>query len=265
MSKNPIDKLSGFVVVTGASSGIGLELAKLAARDRCDLLIAADRDLNEARAALLECGAASVQCVEADLADIGGIELLKSAIGDREVDGLIANAGTSEGGRFLDHDWEQIAHTIDTNVTGTLALIHSVGQKMRARDSGRILVTGSIVGRMPGPFNLVYNSTKAFIDDFCIGLANELRSTQVVITCLLPGATQTEFFERADMVDTPIGRSPKADPARVASDGYEALLKGKVKEVSGFMNTLQATFADMLPDEIVAKMHEMLAKPRRDI
>ena len=245
MSKNKVDKLSGFTVVTGASSGIGLELAKLAAKDGCDLLLVADRDLSEAETEIRQCGAASVETLKCDLATREGVDELVTKIGTRPVDNLIANAGTAEGGAFLDQEWNQIAHTIHTNITGTVSLIYRVGRTMRERNMGRILVTGSIVGDMPGPYNLIYNSTKAFIDDFCVGLA-------------------TEFFKNADMEDdTMVGKTDqKADPAKVAKDGYEALLKGETKEVSGLMNKVQYFFADILPAGVVSKMHERMAKPQ---
>lgn len=263
MSKNKVDKLSGFTVITGASSGIGRELAKLAARDGCDLLLVADSNLAPAEYEMRENGAATVEVLECNLATREGIEELMDKIGERPVDNLIANAGTSEGGAFLDHDWDQIAHTIHTNITGTVSLIYRVGRAMRERNRGRVLVTGSIVGDMPGPYNLVYNSTKAFIDDFCVGLATELKDTDVVISCLLPGATDTHFFENAHMKDgTTVGKTDlKADPEKVARDGYEALLDGETKEVSGLMNKVQYFFADILPAGIVSKMHERMAKP----
>ncbi|WP_338240513.1 SDR family NAD(P)-dependent oxidoreductase [Aurantiacibacter hainanensis] len=264
MSKNKVKKLSGFTVVTGASSGIGRELAKLAAKDGCDLLLVADRDLAAAEYEMRENGAATVEILECDLATREGVDELMEKIGERSVDNLIANAGTSEGGAFLDHEWEQVAHTIHTNITGTVSLIYRVGKAMRSRNRGRILVTGSIVGDMPGPYNLVYNSTKAFIDDFCVGLATELKDTDVVISCLLPGVTDTEFFENADMKDdTMVGQTEmKADPAKVAKDGYQALLNGETKEVSGLMNKVQYFFADILPAGVVSKMHERMAKPQ---
>ncbi len=265
MSKNKVEKLRGFTVVTGASSGIGLELAKLAAKDGCDMLLVADRDLFGAQTEVSNSGASSVATLECDLATESGVEQLMDAIGNRPVDNLIANAGTSEGGAFLDHEWGQIAHTIHTNITGTASLIYRVGRAMRDRNAGRILVTGSIVGDMPGPYNLIYNSTKAFIDDFCVGLATELKDTDVVISCLLPGVTDTEFFENADMDDdTMVGQTNmKADPAKVAKDGYEALLDGETKLVSGLMNKVQYFFADILPAGIVSRMHERMAKPDR--
>jgi len=265
MSKNPIEKLSGLVVITGASSGIGLELAKLAAADGCDLVLAADTDLSEAESAARAAGAASVETVQGDLATRDGIQALMQAIADRPIDALMANAGHGQGHAFLDQEWSEIAHVIHTNITGTVALIHMVGQKMRARNSGRILVTGSIAGHMPGTFQLVYNSTKSFIDDFCIGLANELKETEVVITCLMPGVTDTEFFERADMLDTQAGQQAEqgkgADPAKVAKDGYDALLDGDTRITSGFMNKVQKVLGDILPEEVAAQMHRRMAEP----
>lgn len=262
MSKNKIEKLSGFVVVTGASSGIGLELARLAAADGCRLLLVADRDLTEGANAAREAGASSVETLEVDLATRDGVMALMEAVGDQPVDVLMANAGQGHGKAFLDQEWKEIAPVIHTNITGTVAVIHLLGQRMRARNAGRILVTGSIAGHMPGPFHLVYNSTKAFIDFFCVGLANELKDTDVVVTNLMPGATETDFFERADLLDTPIGQMKKADPVTVAKDGYDALLDGDTQVTSGFMNKVQRVFADILPDDLIAEMHRKLSKPR---
>jgi len=261
MSKNPVEKLSGLVIVTGASSGIGLELAKLAAADGVDLILAADRGLSEAEAAARAAGARSVQTVQGDLATRDGIQALMQAIGDRPVDVLMANAGHGQGGAFLDQEWKEIAHVIHTNITGTVALIHMVGKMMRARDHGRILVTGSIAGHMPGTYQLIYNSTKAFEDDFCTGLAEELKDSNVVVTCLIPGPTDTEFFARADLEDTQVGEGSKADPAKVAKDGYAALLDGDTRITSGFMNKVQKVLGDLLPEEIVAKLHRRMARP----
>ena len=181
MSKH-IDKLSGLCVITGASAGIGLELVKLAARDGCELILAADRDLAAAEAAAKEGGAASVTTVEADLAGREGLQALVEAIGDRTPDVLMANAGHGLGDAFLEQEWSDIAHVIHTNVTGTTWLLHNVGRKMRAANKGRILVTGSVAGHIPGAFQLVYNSTKSYIDYFCFGLRNELKETDVVIS-----------------------------------------------------------------------------------
>jgi short-subunit dehydrogenase len=132
---------------------------------------------------------------------------------------------------------------------------------MRAAGAGRIVVTGSIAGNMPGPFDLAYNSTNAFLNDFCVGLAEELKDSPVVVSCLLPGATNTPFFAKAGMEETLVARGPKADPARVARDGYRALLAGETQRVSGLVGTLEHFFADLLPDELVAKLHRAMAGP----
>jgi short-subunit dehydrogenase len=189
-------------VVTGASSGIGLELAKLA-----------------------------------------------------------ASAGRGLGHGFLDQDPAEWLRVIDTNVVGTLLLIHRVGNQMRAANSGRILVTGSIAGFMPGSFQAVYNATKAFIDSFCFALRNELQDTQVTVTCLMPGATDTRFFERAGMLDTKVGQDEKDDPADVAKAGYDAMMNGEGDVVSGWKNKVQASLANITPAGILAEQHRKMAEP----
>ena len=263
MSQHSVENLNGLVVITGASSGIGLELTKRAARDGVDLVLAADRDLQTGEDAARAAGVTSVETVKCDLSTPDGVQALLDTIGDRPVAALFANAGAGQGGTFLEQEWPEIERTLQTNVTGTIALIHSIGKRMKAADHGRILVTGSIVGHMPGPFNLMYNSTKSFIDFFCVGLANELKDTRVTVTCLLPGLTDTEFFEQADMGDTYVGQSNmKADPAKVAEDGYSAMLEGQTQITSGVLNKLQVMFADLLPDDLIAEVHRKMAKPK---
>ena len=247
-------------IVTGASSGIGLELAKLAATDGFDLLVAADEPLIDAAAAFEGLGAA-VQSVEADLATGEGVETLLATTGGRPIDVLCANAGQGRGGAFLDQDPRSWRHVIDTNITGTLLLIQRVAMGMVARGQGRILITGSIAGYTPGAFNAVYNGTKAFIDNFAAALRNELKESGVTVTNLLPGATDTEFFERAGMMDTKVGQSTKADPADVAKDGWKAMLDGDGEIVSGFKNKLTVAAAGVTPSSVLAERHRQLAEP----
>ena len=258
--RGKIDKLSGLVVVTGASSGIGYELTKCAGKDGVDLILVADRDLAAAEAAAREAGATSVESIECDLATEDGVQKVIDKVGRRPVAALLANAGHGLGGEFLDQDWAEARHVIDTNIVGTVRLIQLIGQGMRERDDGRILATGSIAGLIPGAFQLVYNSTKAFVDQFCIGLRNELKNTGVAVTVLEPGPTDTQFFERAHLMDSKVGRQEKADPAKVAADGYAAMLADDDQVVSGFMNKLQATFAGVLPDQMLAQMHRRLTE-----
>ncbi|QAY78226.1 SDR family oxidoreductase [Sphingosinicella sp. BN140058] len=247
-------------IVTGASTGIGLELAKLAAQDGYDLVIAADTPLVDASSALSGYGV-QVQNVEADLSTFEGVDRLLAATGGRQVDALFANAGHGLGHAFLDQDPADWRHVVDTNITGTVYLIQKVAKEMVARDDGRILITGSIAGHIAGAFQAVYNGTKAFIDSFSDALVNELKDTNVTITCLKPGATETEFFERAGMEDTKVGQAKKDDPADVAKTGYEALMKGDRSVIYGLKNKLQVAGASVLGGGVSAQMHRAQAEP----
>jgi len=250
-----------FAVVTGASSGIGFELAKCCARDGFDLLIAADRpEVFDAADRLRELGA-TVQAVEADLATPEGVDELYGAANGRPVDALLANAGHGLGKAFLDQQWDAVRHVIDTNVTGTVYLVQKIGRDMRARKSGRILFTGSIAGFMPGTYQAVYNGTKAFIDSFSFALRAELKGSGVTVTCLMPGATETDFFERADMLDTSVGQQKKDDPADVAKAGYDAMMAGEGDVVTGWQNKLRTAIASITPSGVLAEMHRKMAEP----
>jgi short-subunit dehydrogenase len=122
-------------------------------------------------------------------------------------------------------------------------------------------LAGSIAGFMPGSFTAVYNGTKAFINSFSFALRNELKDTGVTVTCLMPGATETEFFQRAGMMDTKVGTREKDDPAKVAEDGFQAMMRGDGDVVSGWMNKLQTTMADVLPPGVLAERHRKMAEP----
>jgi len=248
-------------VVTGASTGIGRELAQLAAQDGHDLVIAADQGPLEEAAAALRSANVDVVAVEADLSTSFGVDKLMQAIDGRPVDLLIANAGHGLGHGFLDKPFAEAKHVIDTNVTGTLDVLHRVGTLMRQRNQGRILITGSIAGLMPGSFQAVYNGTKAFIDSFSFALRNELKDTGITVTCLMPGATDTHFFERADMLDTKIGSEEKASPADVAKEGYEAMKDGKDHVVAGWKNKVSAAMTNVVPDSVLAEQHRKTAEP----
>ena len=222
-------------VVTGASTGIGFELARCAAEKGYDLVIAADEPEIETAAEQLRSSGAAVIAVEADLSTGEGVDKLYNAIKgcDRPVDALFANAGRGLGRGFLDQEREAWKKVVDTNVTGTLDIIHKVGRDMRARNEGRILITGSIAGFLPGAFQAVYNASKAFLDSFSFALRNELKETNVTVTCLMPGATETDFFDRAGLMDTKLGASKKDDAADVARQGFEAMLRGDGDVVTG--------------------------------
>jgi short-subunit dehydrogenase len=252
-----------FAVVTGASTGIGLELARCCVREGYDVLIAADepeidRAATELRA---EGGGGKVKAVQADLSTAEGVDKLYNAAKERPVDILMANAGRGLGRAFLDQDFEEARKVIDTNITGTVYLIHKLGNDMRQRNSGRILITGSIAGFTPGSFQAVYNGSKAFLDSFSFALREELRDTELTVTCLMPGATETEFFRRADMMDTKVGTEEKDDAAEVARAGFDAMMRGEGDIVTGMKNKVQSSMANVTPAGVLAKQHRKMAEP----
>jgi uncharacterized protein len=251
-----------FSIVTGASTGIGLELAKCCAKDDMDVLIVADEPEIEAAAEQLRAlGAGKIESLQADLSTTEGVDKLIAAANGRPIEHLVANAGRGLGKGFLDQDWVDARRVVDTNITGTIYLIHKLANEMRARGTGRILVTGSIAGFMPGSYQAVYNGTKAFLDSFSYALREELKDSGVTVTCLMPGATETEFFERADMMDTKIGQEKKMDPADVAKQGYEAMMNGEGQVITGWKNKMQAAMAHVMPAERLAKQHTKEAAP----
>lgn len=256
-----LDKTRKLAVVTGASTGIGYELAKVCAKNGFDLIIAADEAEIENAAKSLRMDGVGVEAVQADLAVIDGVDKLYKAIGDRPVDALLANAGRGLGKAFLDQNFKDIRRVVDTNITGTIYLIQKVGRDMRTRGQGKILITGSIAGFMPGTYQAVYNGTKAFLDSFSFAIRAELKGSGVTVTCLMPGATETDFFERADMLDTKVGTEKKMDPADVAKQGFDAMMDGEGDVVTGWQNKLQSAIALIMPSGMVAEQHRKMAEP----
>lgn len=251
-----------FSIVTGASTGIGLELAKCCASDGYDLLIAADEpEIETAAETLRALGRGRVEAIQADLSTTEGVDKLIVATAGRPVDHLIANAGRGLGKAFLDQDWDDARRVVDTNITGTIYLIHQLGRAMRTRGQGRILITGSIAGFMPGSYQAVYNGTKAFLDSFAYAIREELKDSGVTVTCLMPGATETEFFERADMMDTKIGTEEKMDAAEVARLGYDAMRNGEGQVITGWQNKMRAAMAHVMPSGALAEQHTKQAAP----
>ncbi|MDB5867723.1 MAG: hypothetical protein JWP96_55 [Polaromonas sp.] len=249
-------------VVTGASSGIGYCLAKTCALNGFDLLIAADQPLDNAAEDFRACGA-QVEAVQTDLAGRKGVDILCAAVGARPVGAVLANAGHGLGRSFLEQDFDEVEHLIQTNITGTIYLLHQLVPRMLAQRKGRVLITGSIAGFMPGAFQAVYNGSKAFVDSFAAALRNELKDSGVTVTCLMPGPTDTEFFARAGLEDTLMGASDsmKSDPAEVAKAGFEAMMSGEADVVTGLKNKLQVAMAKVLPSQVVAEQHRKMAEP----
>jgi len=252
-------------VITGASSGIGYELAKVFGEEGYDLLITAeDGELTQAQEQLKATGA-TVEAHRVDLAREEGVIELYSHIANagRPVDALALNAGIGAGGAFAtETELADELRLIDLNVRSTVHLCKLVLADMVERDAGRILFTSSIASTMPGAFQAVYNASKSFVQSFALAIRNELKDTEVTITSLMPGPTETEFFERADMEDTAIGSEEKDDPAEVARQGFDALVAGEEKVVGGsFKNKVQTVAGKLIPDSKKAEMHRQMAEP----
>jgi short-subunit dehydrogenase len=251
-----------FSVVTGASTGIGLELAKNCAKDGMDILVVANEpEIEQAAETLRGLGAGQVEALQTDLSNEAGVDKLIAAVKGRTIEHLIANAGRGLGDSFLEQDWAAAKYVVDTNIIGTIYLIHELARRMVDAGTGRILITGSIAGFMPGSYQAVYNGSKAFLDSFSYALREEIKESGVTVTCLMPGATETEFFERADMMDTKIGQEKKMDAADVAKQGYDAMLAGDGQVITGWKNKMQAAMSHVLPAEQLAKQHTKEAAP----
>jgi short-subunit dehydrogenase len=255
-----------FAVVTGASSGIGFELARQFAEHGYDLLIAAEDDaIQQAAVDLRRDGENQVVAVQADLATYEGVEKLYAAVleSGRGVDALALNAGRGIGGEFVDGtDLADELNVIAVNVTSTVHLAKRVIPGMVRRDSGRVLFTSSIASTMPGTYQAVYNASKSFVQSFAEALRAELNDSNVSVTSLMPGPTDTNFFHRAEMDDTKIGAGKKDDPAQVAKQGFEAMMKDKEKVVAGSAKTkAQGAMSKVLPDRAKAEMHRKMAEP----
>jgi uncharacterized protein len=246
-------------VITGASSGIGYELAKqFAAHDYDLLLVAEDAAIHEKAA---ELGAIAVQ---ADLATYDGCEeVYRAVVGlERRLDAVALNAGRGLGGDFVrETDLIEEINIIDVNVTSTVHLAKRL-LPLLLGEGGHVLFTSSVASMMPGTYQAVYNASKSFVQSFAEALRDELRDTDVTVTALMPGPTDTNFFHRAEMDDTPVGAGSKDDPAVVAKQGFEAMLKGKQKVVAGSAKTkVQGTASKVMPDSAKAAMHRKMAEP----
>lgn len=255
----------GFAVVTGASSGIAKELAKRAAAAGFDLVLAADEPrIHDVAVGLRQTGSiVDAMCV--DLSTTQGIDDFVHFVEDldRPVDLLIANAGIDHGGALVETDLSQTLAVIDTNIRGSVSLIHQIAQRMGGRGTGKILVTASIVSVLPGPFHATYCASKAFLYSFSQALRHEMKEKGVSVTCLMPGVTETGVYERAGMQDTWVGRSRKADPAFVARVAFHALLSGKAVAVPGLVNKVVTRLAVFTPTALLTKVHAAATRPRK--
>ncbi|WP_448316898.1 SDR family NAD(P)-dependent oxidoreductase [Streptomyces sp. CO7] len=249
-------------LVTGASRGIGFELARQFAEHGYDLLInAEDEALEDAAARLRETGA-DVRTVRADLRDPQGVAQVVAAAAPFAVDVAALNAGVGRGGAFVDTDPDDDREVIDLNVTSTVLLAKPLLRRMLERGEGRLLFTSSVASLSPGSFQSVYNASKSFVQSFAQALQEELKDTGVSVTSFMPGPTDTDFFRRAGMEDTKVGTMEKDDPAEVARQAFEAVTKGRKKLVTGSAQTkAQGTVQKVLPDKVKGLLHRKMAEP----
>jgi short-subunit dehydrogenase len=260
-----MEKKNQWAVVTGASSGIGRELAKEFARNGFDLLIAAeDSDIDTAAEELRQLGA-EVEAVQVDLATYGGVEELYRKIQDcgQALEAVAINAGVGVGGAAFDKtDLREELNLLNLNVVSVVHLTKRVLPDMIAAGNGRILFTSSVAAFLPGPYESVYSASKAFVQSFAEAIREEVRDKGITVTALQPGPTETNFFHRAGMDETPVGDAKKDDPAMVAHEGFTALMEGRDSVITGFMNKVEANLGKVVPQKVAAKMHESQTKPQ---
>jgi short-subunit dehydrogenase len=257
-----------FAVVTGASSGIGYELARVFASNGFDLLVTSGSEGIEKTARDLgAAGTSEVQAVQANLAEYDGVEKLWQAVEStgRPVDAIAINAGVGVGGKFYETDLEEELNLIELNVASTVHLAKLVVRHMLPRGAGRILFTSSIAGTMPTPLEAVYGASKAFVLSFSESLHHELKDSGITVTALQPGPTDTNFFHRAGMDDTKVGSEGKFtnDPSEVAQQGFDALMAGKDHVFASSMKTkVQGELGKFVPESVKAEMHRKQAEPK---
>jgi short-subunit dehydrogenase len=251
-------------LVTGASSGIGFELARLFAQNGYDLVVAADGDgIHDVPARLADTGA-SVQAVQVDLRTPEGVEhLFHSTIdGGRVLSAAALNAGVGRGDMFLKSELDDDLSVIDLNVRSTVHLAKLVLRDMANRGEGKVLLTSSVASMMPGSYQTVYNASKSFVQSFAKALQDELRNSPITVTALLPGPTDTNFFQRAKMADTPVNKMSKDDPADVARQGFDALMRGDKQVVAASLTSkLMGTVSRVLPDPVKAAGSRLISVP----
>ncbi|MBC7386247.1 MAG: SDR family NAD(P)-dependent oxidoreductase [Cryobacterium sp.] len=260
----PSDNKNLLAVVTGASSGIGYELAKLFAKEGFSMIIAAENEKIYSVADELKISGIKVKAVQVDLAsEVGVSDLYREILAfGLPLDSIAMNAGVGVGGPFIETELAAEINIIDLNIKSLVTLTKKILPDLVQRGTGKILYTSSIAGEMPGPYYAVYAASKAFVQSFSEAIRNEVKESGVTVTALQPGATDTNFFARAGMIDTKAGQSKKDDPAVVAKDGFDAMMKGKDHVVAGsFMNRVQAVASKFTKDSQGAALQGAQTKP----
>lgn len=254
-----------YALITGATSGIGLELAKLFARDNFNLIIVArDKQKLAITAEMLKADGIEIIPISKDLFEPVAADELFAEVQERDirVDVLVNDAGQGVYGKFIENDLARELGIIQLNIASLITLTKHFAKDMASRGTGKILNVASVAGKAPGPYQAVYHGTKAFVHSFNEAIRTELKDTGVSVTSLLPGATDTDFFRKADMLDAKIvQKGDLADPAKVAKDGYEALMSGKDMVVSGLKNKVQVALGNITPDSMQAAQMEKAQEP----
>lgn len=250
-------------LITGGTSGIGKELAKLFAQDGYNLIIVA-RDQNELNNTATELQGLGVQVetISKDLSKMDEAYALCQEV-NQQVDVLVNDAAQGVYGLFMENEIERELDIVHLNICATVILTKHFAQQMAARGEGRVLNLGSIASKMPGPWQAVYHGTKAFVYSFTMAIRQEMKDSGVTFTTLMPGVTDTDFFNKAGMNESRIVQDKDAmsDPADVAKDGYEALMSGEDYVISGFKNKVMVGSANLMPDSAVTKMMDEQQKP----
>ncbi|HEY1547990.1 MAG TPA: SDR family NAD(P)-dependent oxidoreductase [Kofleriaceae bacterium] len=257
-----IENKNKFAVITGGSSGIGLALAKHCLEHGFDVLICAENDEVMQIAKTLP---GNADAFKADLSMFDGCEQLASHVRDRgrPVDALMLNAGVGLGHAVIDQKLEDELAMIALNCNHTVHVARRLVPAMVERGAGRVLITGSVVSTSPNPYQAVYAATKAFVMSFGEALRVEVADSGVTVTVLQPGATDTNFFRRGDLMDTKVGKAEKDDPALVARRGFDAMMAGKDSVLGGgFKSRLEGVMNELLPESFKAKQAAKQTKPQ---
>jgi short-subunit dehydrogenase len=253
-------------LITGATSGIGYELAKLFAENKYDLIIVARKqdELDTTANELQQHYGINVIKFAKDLFKQENAFELCDEIKENglQVDVLVNDAGQGCYGKFIETDIYRELDIIQLNIASLVILTKHFLKEMVARGEGKILNLSSIASKVPGPYQSVYHGTKAFVQSFTEAIRVEAKDTGVTITALLPGATDTDFFNKADMQEAKIVQEQTlSDPAKVAKDGFDALMSGDDKVISGFKNKVQVAMSNMMPDSAAAQQMYKQQKP----
>lgn len=262
-----MEQVKKYALITGASSGIGFELAKLFAKEQYNLVIVGrNRSALETLASQLKnAHEIEVFCIEANLFKEDAPLNIYNEVNSRgiRIEALINNAGQGEYGLFTETDLDRETEIIQLNIIATLSLTKYFLKDMIAQGGGKILNVGSIAGEVPGPYHSVYHGTKAFINSWSEALRSEVKEKGITVTLLLPGATDTDFFNKAGMQESKIMDSNLSDPEKVARDGFEALISGDDKIISGVKNKALVAASHVISDSAAAEMMKKQQEPKK--